>query len=325
MKYLTLLIILTWELFGGELLTRTRVLMGTYATVSLPSAYNRQINETFKLITKIEHALSTFDSNATLARLNHAHRIGYDPVLACALTLSRRYYEETDGYFDITVGSITKNLYRFGTQHPQSPDKQALRQAKRNIDGFHVGKNTITSDPGIILDLGGMGKGFAVDEAAQYLGEHNITQGMVGLSGDIRCLDRCELYLQSPFDEGIFAKIISKIPHLSVSTSGTYRRYATKKSEHHLINPKTAVQGNTFVSVTLITQADNTRIDAYATAVSVMPKDKALTFLQKHPDIGYILVEPDGHIIKGGLETFATVQTLVDLQRKKNHPEQDNK
>ena len=102
---------------------------------------------------------------------------------------------------------------------------------------------TIKSDDGIVVDLGGMGKGYAVDKVAGYLNEQNITSGIIALSGDIQCLHRCELFLQSPFSEGTFAKVTAKIPHLSIFTSGTYRRYATKKSEHHLINPKTATQG----------------------------------------------------------------------------------
>ncbi len=302
LNILLLSLFITLSLHAEEMLSRTRMLMGTYATVTLPAQHNRQISESFSLIAKIEHALSTFDENATLARLNDEHTVPYDPVLAEAFTLSYSYYEETDGYFDVTIGSITKDLYRFGTERPQSPSKMALEHAKRNIDGFHIGKKRITSDEGIVIDLGGMGKGYAVDKTAQWLNEQNITQSIVGLSGDIRCLHTCELYLQSPFQEGMFAKITAKIPNLSISTSGTYHRYATRPEEHHLIDPKTATQGKAFVSVTLFTKADNARIDAYATAVSVMPKKKALAFLKEHKEIGYVLVEPDGNIIKGNLE-----------------------
>ncbi len=289
------------------LLSRTRSLMGTYVTLSLPEKDNTQISASFDLIQKIEDSLSTYDPNAKLSILNQTHKIPYDRYLAEAITLSKGYYKETNGYFDITIGSISKKLYHFGEEKTCSPSKARLKSAKLNIDGIHISETNITTDDGIIVDLGGMGKGYAVDKVATYLAEQNISQGIIALSGDIQCLHRCELFLQSPFGEYTFAKIESKIKNLSISTSGTYRRYATKNSEHHLINPKTATPEKDFVSVSLFTHADNSKIDAYATAVSVMPKEKALDFLKKHKEIGYVLVEPDGKVIFGNLEKFLKI------------------
>ena len=303
-----LLGILLFSLLHAEpMQTRTRLLMGTYATLTLPANHNLLASKTFEHIAALEHALSTFDKNASLYRLNHTHGPIDNPVLSQALAIAVGYYRETDGYFDVTVGSITKSLYHFGEMHPASPDRKALQNAKRNIEGIHIDGTSIRSDKGIVIDLGGMGKGYAVDKAAAFLREHNVNRGIVALSGDIRCIGECTIGIQSPFDERMFAKAKSKIANLSVSTSGTYRRYATKKSEHHLIDPKRATQGNAFVSVTLFTAANNTTADAYATAVSVMPKAKALYFLQQHPEIGYILVEPDGKVIDANWEK------LVDL------------
>jgi thiamine biosynthesis lipoprotein len=315
---LTYLAILSVTVGEEVLLTRTRMLMGTYASLSLPPLSNKTISEAFGLIDSIDRSLSTFDPNASLSKLNHTHRIPFDPVLAEALKRSRDYYYETDGYFDITIGSITKNLYRFGESDPGDPTPEALYQATRDIGGFSVTDNTIESREGIVIDLGGMGKGFAVDKVAVWLGERNITHGMVGLSGDIRCIGPCELYIQSPFTEGVFARLTARVDDLSVSTSGTYRRYARSREKHHLIDPKSAQQGNAFVSVTLFTRADNTRIDAYATALSVMPLKKALALLQKHPQIGYLLIEPDGTVHRGNLEGLVTLR-MLPLQRKSHH------
>ena len=241
------------------LLSRTRSLMGTYVTLSLEEKHNKEISASFDLIQKIEDSLSTYDPNATLAKLNQTHSVPFDSYLAEAITLSKSYYKETNGYFDITIGSISKKLYHFGEEKTYSPSQKQLKNAKLNIYGVHIDSETIKSDKGIVVDLGGMGKGYAVDKVANYLNERNITKGIIALSGDIQCLHHCELFLQSPFSEATFAKVTAKIPHFSISTSGTYRRYATKKSEHHLINPKTASQGKAFVSVSLFTKADNSK------------------------------------------------------------------
>ncbi len=297
---LTLFLPLALTLLLAEpMQTRTRVLMGTYVTLTLPSNANTLASETFEKIAILEHSLSTFDTEASLYRLNHTHIPIDDAILAHALRQAKTYYCDTDGYFDVTIGSITKTLYHFGESHPASPTKEALVHAKRNINGIHIEGRTVRSDKDIIIDLGGMGKGFAVDSAANFLLEHNIIRGRIALSGDIRCIGRCEIAIQSPFSDTTFATAHSLVNDLSISTSGTYRRYATKPSEHHLIDPKTASQEKDFVSVTLFGEADNSMIDAYATAVSVMPKAEALLFLKQHPHIGYILVEPNGQIVDG--------------------------
>ncbi len=306
-KLLLLSLLLLDMLSAEALLSRTRSLMGTYVTITLPQTNNAQISASFDLIQKIEDSLSTYDPNATLSKLNKDHKVSYDPYLAEAINLSKNYYKETNEYFDITIGSISKALYHFGEEKTYSPTQAQLKNAKLNINGIHIDKQTIKSEEGIVVDLGGIGKGYAVDKVVAYLKEQNLRKGVIALSGDIQCLHLCELYLQSPYSEDTFAKVTAKIPHLSISTSGTYRHYASKKSEHHLINPKTASQGKAFVSVSLFTKVNNAKIDAYATAVSVMPKEKALAFLKKHKEIGYVLVEPEGNIIHGNLKPLLKI------------------
>ena len=210
----------------------------------------------------------------------------------------------------MTIGSISKKLYRFGEKNSTIPSQEALRDAVLNIEAIHVGKETITTEKNITLDLGGMGKGFGVDHVANYLQEQNITQGIIALSGDIRCLDLCKFGLQSPFKASPFALLRSRIPQLSISTSGTYRRYVDSQKHHHLIDPKRAAQGKAFISVSLFTKANNTKIDAYATAISVMPKEKAFAFLSKHKEIGYIVMSQDGSIHYGNLDGMVSLEWL---------------
>ncbi len=295
---------------NDALISRTRALMGTYATISLLQENNSQITSSFDLIQKIEDSLSTYDPNAALSILNQNHEIVYDHYVAEAISLSTNYYKETNGYFDITIGSISKKLYHFGEEKTYSPSKEDLNKAYLNIEGIQLDEQTIKSDENIVIDLGGMGKGYAVDKIVSYLKEQNISKGVIALSGDIQCLDSCEIYLQSPYSTYTFAKITSKNRHLSISTSGTYRRYAATKKEHHLINPKTATQGRAFVSVSLFTTGDNSKIDAYATAVSVMPGEKAMEFLKKHEEIGFIVVDAKSKIMYGHLDKLLEFEWL---------------
>ncbi len=299
--------------------TRTQVLMGTFVHITLPKQYNQEISKSFELIQQLVHSLSSYDCTALVYQLNHTHQVPYNDYLAEALQKSKQYYKETNGYFDITIGSISKKLYHFGEENSTVPSKEALQQAKLNIEAIDINTTSISTEENITIDLGGMGKGYAVDKVTQFLEEQNISQGIIALSGDIRCLNLCPFELQSPFSEQTFANIKSKIPQLSISTSGTYRRYVGTQKNHHLINPKTAKQGRAFVSVSLFTKADNAKIDAYATAISVMPKEKALRFLKAHDEIGFILVKKDGKIVYGNLDTFVTYKWL-DYKEKATIP-----
>lgn len=298
-----------------EMQTRTQVLMGTFVSITLPKKDNDTLTRSFELVKAIEDSLSTYDPNASLFLLNKTHRVAFDHYLAEAIILSKAYYEQTDGYFDITIGAISKELYHFGEEETYSPSRKELENAYLDIHGITIDNHHIITDKNITIDLGGMGKGYGADKLAQYLHEQNITEGTIALSGDIRCLDLCEIYLQSPYSEQTFAKIKSKNTQLSISTSGTYRRYAKTKEEHHLINPKTASQGREFVSVSLFTTADNAKIDAYATALSVMPRSEALAFLKQQKDVGFVIVDKEGKIVYGNVADLVSVE-WVDYREK---------
>jgi len=297
-------------LLSQEMRTRTQALMGTFVHITLEEKYNTKISQSFNLIRAIEHSLSSYDKKALVYQLNHTHKITPNTYITEVLKKAKQYYQDSQKYYDITIGSISKNLYHFGEKHSSIPSKNALQHAQLNVHAIEMNATTISTHKNITIDLGGIGKGYAVDKVVDFLKKQNISHGIIALSGDIRCLGLCDFELQSPFSEQTFAQLNSKILQLSISTSGTYRRYIKDKAHNHLINPKTAKQGKTFVSVSLFTHADNTKIDAYATAISVMPKKKALAFLKAHDEIGFVLVEHNGKIMYGNLEKFVTLKWL---------------
>ncbi len=280
--------------------TRNQVMMGTIATISLEE--KSQIQKGFALLKEVELSLSSYNENAKLYTLNQTKSTYHDSYLLEVLKKSQHFHQHTNGYFDITIGSVTKGVYHFGEE--QEPDFKALKGAKISIKGLSIEKDKVTLEKGIMLDLGGIGKGYGVDVVSDYYHDKNITQGKVAMSGDIRCINPCEFSIQSPFaKDKTLLSFKAKISNLSISTSGTYERFVKSKEHHHLINPKTKKQENAFVSVTILTKADNTKADALATAVSVMPKEEAIQFLVGQ-DVGFILVEPDKTRWSANLEKF---------------------
>ncbi|HVY55004.1 MAG TPA: FAD:protein FMN transferase, partial [Thermodesulfobacteriota bacterium] len=78
------------------------------------------------------------------------------------------------------------------------------------------------------------------------------------------------------------------------------------KAYHHLLVPATGKPGRDFLSITVVLDGDSALADAYATALFVMGKEKALSFLKKHPEVGVFMVYPDR-----GIYCNDTMKSLV--------------
>lgn len=309
MKHTLLLLTFIVTSSASQMLQRTQMQMGTLTSISLAKEHQNEINQGFKLIKQIELSLSSYNKNALLYQLNQHKKITADKHLLQCIQKSQAFHLKSNAYFNIAIGSVTKKLYDFG-KNEKIPTKVALKNAHTSMNGIHINKYQIHLDQNTTLDLGGIGKGFAVDKVAHYYRNKNISKGIIALSGDIQALHPTEIYIDSPFKNGVIAKLTTLKPNTSISTSGTYRRYVKEQKYHHLINPKNKRQGQDFLSITLITQQDNTLIDAMATAIGVMPLQKALHFLVNNPHIGYILVRPNGNILHGNLQNLVRIEWL---------------
>lgn len=265
--------------------------MGTYASISLPKEDAHLANLAFERLNNVEMSLSSYDENAEIYILNHNREVFLSSDTYEALKLSSEYYKETNSYFDISVGSITKGLFHFG-ENEILPKEKELQRAKIDFNGLHFDKTKAWLEEGTVIDLGGMGKGFGVDKAVEILKEQGVKESVVSLSGDIYCISVCSMSVQNPFAETVLASFSMK--DSAISTSGNYRRFVQSKDNNHLIDPKKKKPQKTFASVTLISdKLSNSTLDAYATAVSVMPYSKAMTFLNGNKEIGYLIVKTD--------------------------------
>jgi FAD:protein FMN transferase len=293
--------ILCIVLMGMSLLCgaqRTQVHMGTLISVNVED--QNLSDEVFALFADLDNRLSTYKNDSEISRLNREGQLEVSAVTRKVLERSIEMHHISDGAFDITVGSFTHNSYRFGYETQHLPSKAELQKAEHYVGSEHIkiDKNFVRILPGTVIDLGGIGKGYAVDLAINLLKEKGISKAVVAASGDIGCLSECTIQIQDPFHpKGHITTIQSTLPRLAVSTSGNYERYIKNKSHNHLIDPKTGQSQQRYASITLIDTGDNTRIDALATAVSVMDAKKAIAMLNKF-NIAYILIHNDGRIIK---------------------------
>ena len=288
---LLFLFLISAVFLNAETLSRTKVALGTFVSISLDLKNKKYIEDGFGIINDVELSLSSYKPQAKIYQLNENKTVDLDRYTYEALLLSRKYYEKSDGYFNIAIGKVTKDLYRFGEEEKVPTNAEVM---KVNLDyrNLYFSKTKAFLYDGIKIDLGGMGKGFAVDKVTEYFKSKNIDNVIVAASGDIRCLSECEIEVADPFSEETLLSFSTLAKEMGVSTSGNYNRYVKSIEHNHLINPKLKKSQLNFISITLISEISNSDLDAYATATSVMPLQKAYQFLDSL-DLAYIIMQSD--------------------------------
>jgi len=276
------------------LMQRSKVLMGTFVSISIDKQHKVLIEPSFNILKRVENSLSSYKKDSPIAILNKKKETKLDNYSYEALKLSLEYYRQTNAYFDIAIGKITKDLYRFGGQERVATTKE-LEKSNTSINGLKFNKDKAYINEKIKIDLGGMGKGFGVDKVIEFLKQKGTTKAVIALSGDIRCIGRCKIAVNNPLNSKKPLAFFS-MKNSGVSTSGTYNRYVKSEKYNHLINPKTKHSEQTFLSVTLISNLPSSMLDAYATGASVMPMKKAYSFLKAHP-LAYIILQSDKQLI----------------------------
>ncbi|MDQ7055098.1 MAG: FAD:protein FMN transferase [Persephonella sp.] len=268
-------------------LERVKYVMGIPVSVT---ADNKDVfPDVFGIFKKVDRYFSLYRSDSVLCKLNRKKQLVVDSFFRELLEKSVEIYRQTDGFMDVSIGNITA---KFGTgfQPCRLPHYRTY-----GMENVIVHNEKIELKNGISLDFGAVGKGFAVDKAVSVL-RGRVKKAVINASGEIRCIGRCRVFIKNPFSEGNIAYFETVLQETGITTSGRYERFYKGKS--HIINPKSESSVNSFVSVTLFSDTENVYLDGYATAVSVMPEEKAVEFLNGKR-IGFIIIKESGCYLKG--------------------------
>ena len=162
-----------------------------------------------------------------------------------------------------------------------------------------VVKTVSFRNPGTQIDLGGIGKGYAVDMAVRVLKGNGINSVLINFAGNIYAYgtppgkDSWVIGLQHPRkSEGLLGSF--EIADKAVSTSGDYEKFFTIDGERysHIIDPRTGNPVKGIVSVTIVT--DNaTRADALSTGVFVLGLEKGMNLIEQLQDVEGIIIYED--------------------------------
>ena len=222
--------------------------------------------------------------------------------LFAILKKSQEISKESSGAFDITVGPFIA-LWRQARKTKVLPTpeiiaatKQAVGYQKLKIDDKN---HTVTlTVPGMKLDLGGIAKGLAAEEALKVLRRLGIPRAMVAASGDIALGDPppgkngWEIGIASidhPL-QGLTEEV--NLANVGISTSGDTEQYVEigGRRYSHIVDPGTGLGLTERIGVTIIART-GTQSDALATAACVLGARKGLACVEKHPGAAALVVE----------------------------------
>lgn len=286
-------------------LERVQFLMGTYVRIEVLDGTDEVIDKGFSVIRNLDELLSDYKPDSELSKVNRlagGKSVEISDHMKEVIQISLAVARETGGAFDPTIGALTIGAYGFGRENFKIPSNDEINRAKALVDYNSVrldGNNLSFEKEAMMLDLGGIGKGYAVDKAVDALRKMGIHEGSISISGDIRVfgIDQ-EIRIRHPRGDGFIATFKSGGRDLSISTSGDYERFAVEEGKvyHHILVPKKGISGNDFQSITIVLENNNTLADAYATALFALGRPGALSFLDGHPRIGAFIVFSDGEV-----------------------------
>lgn len=290
--------------------------MDTLVTITVVSdsgdVAEKAIDKAFEKIKRLDGLINFFSEKSELSSINS--NAGVSPVKVSPETLDlieKAVYasEKTEGAFDATIGPVITQWNFSDAAAQKVPDVELIKEKRRlvNYRKITIDRDRETvylTEKGMLLDLGGIAKGYAADAAVEELKKQGIISGLVAASGDIRAFglkpgDKGWMIgIRNPRAKGKDDEIMATIElkNMAISTSGDYERFFIKdgKRYHHLIDPKTGYPSDRCRSVSVMT-ADGVYTDSFATAVFILGKDRGMQVLQKMGFEG-IIVDNEGKV-----------------------------
>jgi thiamine biosynthesis lipoprotein len=188
------------------MIRRCRPLLGTFVEIIVPPCTpNAVTNAAFDAVGDVQRCMSFHDADSDLGRLRRAAR--HTPVLVDAGTvtvvrMAKALHVETAGLFDVTIG---RELVR--SRFLPNDNLPPLQIFTGGMDDIEIADDThICLHRPVLIDLGGMAKGFAVDRAVDVLLSAGLENGIVNAGGDLRVFGTRPQYVHFRDDKGVTDK-----------------------------------------------------------------------------------------------------------------------
>jgi thiamine biosynthesis lipoprotein len=279
--------------------------MGTFWEIKVVSTNKNKAKDlkavglAIRRVKALDYILSDFKPSSNVSLINKDS--GIKPVKANPYTMnllrmSLKFRRLTENSFNPAIGPVMK-IWGFYDKKYAVPSKAEIKKALflSNPSYIEINKNTVfLKKKGMMLDFGGDGEGFGIDEALFVLKKYGIKNALVNGGGQITAIGKnlkgrnWKVGLLNPLNKNKIIKII-RLKNASIETSANYENRFSHKGKYygHIMNPKTGypVDGNTLSDTVIVKNKDfrypSTVADALSCSFFILNKNQISAVIKK--------------------------------------------
>ncbi|MDR4318951.1 FAD:protein FMN transferase [Niallia circulans] len=291
---------------------RTEFLMGTVVTIKIYDKDKEAVlDKVFDRIELLASQITVNEDGSIVDEINE--NAGRNPVqvpedIYRLVKAGKEYSGYSGGDFDITIGPLT-NLWHIGFPDEKKPTQSEINAVLPLINYTKIELNedkqtVFLPEQGMMLDLGGIAKGFITDEVIKVLNDNKVESAIVDLGGNIYVKGTnptgkpWEVGVQDPFSDR--GEMVGKMEetNTSIVTSGIYERYLEVDGVkyHHILSPKNGYSVNNEVAGITIVSDKSFDGDGYSTTIFIKGIEEGLKAVEKMEGIEAIFVTKDKEV-----------------------------
>jgi FAD:protein FMN transferase len=299
---------------------RTQMHMGTLVSITAvapdKAIAQASIEAGFHEIKRLEQLFSTWIQTSELSQVNASAGRESVAVGPETLELVLRALEMaglTEGGLNIAVGPAVEAWSV--ADRRRIPSYAELQSLKPLVDWSTIqvdrkARTIFLPKPGMRIDVGGIGKGYAADRAVAVMKRAGARGGVVALSGDIKTfgdlpgMKGFPVGIRHPRQEGTLIATMD-LKNEAISTAGDYERYFEQDGVryHHILDPVSLEPARKCQSVTVIA-AEGTVADGLDTGIFVLGPEKGMALVEQLPDVEAVIIDDQGRLtVSSGLRS----------------------
>ena len=287
---------------------KKKYIMGTVFEIvaygDSPEQVSKAIDKAFVEIVRLDDVMSDYKPDSALSHLNHSSHVGpqsVPPDLYRIIGDALEYSRLSSGKFDVTVGPLV-NLWKAairGGPAPTPAEEEKVRACVgyQKVELISPDKVQFHS-PCVQIDLGGIGKGYALDRAADVLRAHGISRAFLDAGGSTIVAMGTPpgqagwlVHLRDPSNK-VDPQIV--LSDSSVSTSEqTPASLLSRESAGHIIDPDKGVPLKTRFAVSVVAKTGTTS-DALSTTLLLVGPEEGKQLVKNAAEVAAIWVSADG-------------------------------
>lgn len=286
---------------------QNRHLLGSACDIRLVTKEPAQVvsifDELWDQLERFEQRFSRFLPDSELTQFNEqaGKRVAVSEAFRHLLQTASRLGEDTEGLYNPFVLPTLQQagyLHSWGEKNSnhQTPDFRNRHMASG--DHIEIGDDWARIPANTAIDFGGCGKGYALDQLAKYLDDHDISDYSLSLGGDIICsgaepgLPGWRISIQDAHQpERDLIEITSDGTRIALATSGTIKRRG--EGWHHIIDPRTGKPADTDILSATVTASSGALADVLAKCMVIVGAKTAPGLAAEHTIHSFIIQTSD--------------------------------